>query len=89
MIAQLQVAGHEVRMEMAEEHVADLQTKFFGVGQVNLNIAPRVHDDGCRTLFVSQQIGSVGEATEVVLFQDHRSGTSLTARDSASQYNLL
>ena len=55
MVAQLQVAGHEVCMEMAEEHVADFQAQFFGVGQVNLNIALRVNDDGCGTLFIPRR----------------------------------
>src|ERR1017187_8188168 len=71
------MAGDEIGVEVGEEDVADLEAEFFGVGQILLDVALRVDDDGSRTGLVSEQIGGVGEAAEVILFQDHRSSRSL------------
>ena len=76
-IAQLQVAGNEVGVEVAEKDMPDFEAEFFGVGQVLLDVALRVDDDGGRTGLVSEQIGGVGEAAQVVLFQNHGSIGSL------------
>ena len=38
-VAQFQMAGDKVGVEMSEKDVADLQSQFLGVGQVLLNIA--------------------------------------------------
>jgi hypothetical protein len=51
--------------------MADLETKFFGINQVLLDVALGVDDDGGRTSLVSEQIGGVGEAAQVVLSQNH------------------
>ena len=72
-VAQLQMAGDEVGVEVGEEDMADLEAKFFGVGQILLDVALGVDDDGGRTGFVSEQVRGVGQATQVVLFQDHGS----------------
>ena len=69
--AQLEVTGDEVGVEVGEKYVANLEPRFFGVGQVLLNVALRVNDDGGRTGLVCEQIGGVGQATQVVLFQNH------------------
>ena len=47
-------AGDEISVEMCQKDVADLELQFFGVGQILLNIALRVNNDGGRTLLVSQ-----------------------------------
>jgi imidazole glycerol phosphate synthase subunit HisF len=65
---QFQMAGHEV----GEEHVADLEAERPGVGQVLLDVALRIDDDGGRTGFVSDQIRSVRQAAQVVLLQKHK-----------------
>ena len=72
-IAQFQMAGDKVCVKMAQKDVADPQTEFLGVCQVLLDIALRIDDDGRRTLLVAQQIGGVRKATQIVLFQNHRS----------------
>ena len=77
-VAQFQMAGDEVGVEVGEEDVADLEAKFLGVGQVLLDVALRIDDDGGRTGLVPEQIGGVGQAAQVVLFQNHRSRQSLT-----------
>jgi hypothetical protein len=70
--------GDEVSVEVSEEDMAGLEAKLLGVGQVLLDIALRVDDDGGRAGFVSEQIGSAGETTQVVLFEDHRSPSGLS-----------
>ena len=70
-VAQFQMAGDEVGVEVGEEDVADLEAEFFGVGEVLLDVALRVDDDGGAAGFVAEQVGGVGEAAEVVLFQNH------------------
>ena len=67
------MAGNEVGVEVGQEDVADLEAERFGVGQVLLNIALRVDHDRGRTGLVSEQIGRVGQAAQVILFQNHKS----------------
>ena len=70
-VAQFQMAGYEISMEMGEEYVSDLEAQFVCIGQVLLDIALRIDDDRRRTGLVSEQIRSVGKAAQVVLFENH------------------
>ncbi len=45
--------------------------EFFRVRHVLLDIALGVDDDRGRGGLVSEQVGGVGEAAEIVLFEDH------------------
>ncbi len=72
-IAELEMAGDEVGMEVREEDVADVQAESVSVVDVLLDVALRVDDDGRVAGFVADEIGGVREAAEVVLFEDHRS----------------
>ena len=74
-VAQFQMAGNEVGVKVAEKDVADLEAKFLGVGQVLLDIALRIDDDGGGTGLVSHQIRRVRQTAEVVLLQDHESSS--------------
>jgi imidazole glycerol phosphate synthase subunit HisF len=53
--------------------MAYLEAKFFGVGEILLNVALGVDDDGRRTGLVSEQIRRVRETAQIVLFQNHGS----------------
>jgi len=64
--------------------VADLEAQFLGVGQVLLSIASGVDDDRSRARVVSQQIGGVGEAAQIVLFENHRNLSSLPFNAAAA-----
>jgi hypothetical protein len=44
-VAQFEMAGHKIGVEMREKDMADLQSQFSGVSQILLNIALRIHDD--------------------------------------------
>ena len=70
-VAQFQMAGDEVGVEVSEEDVADLEAELFGVGEVLLDVALRVDDDRGRAGLVSDEIRSVGQAAQVVLLQNH------------------
>ena len=70
-IAQLQVAGQEVGMEMGEEDVRDPQPVFRGEGEVTVHVALGVHDGRDSGGFIPDQVGRVREAIEVELLQDH------------------
>jgi hypothetical protein len=70
-VTQFEVTGNEIGVEMAEKDMANLQSEFCGVDKVLLDVALRVDNDGGRTSFVPEQIGCVGQATQIILFQNH------------------
>src|ERR1700722_7807956 len=71
------MTGDEVRMEVGEKDVADLQTEFFSVIQIMVNVALRVDDDGSRVGLVAEQIRGMGKTTKIILLQNHCSSCSL------------
>jgi hypothetical protein len=79
-VAQLQMAGDEVGVKVGQEGMADLKAELLGVGQLLLNIALRIDDDSGRTGLVSKQIRRVGQASQVVLFQNHAFSIGLPRR---------
>ena len=79
------MTGDKIRMKMAEEDVADLQAEFLCVGDVLLDVALRIDDDGGRTGLIAEQVGGVGEAPQVVLFQEHRCSDSLPQRGETDE----
>ena len=81
-IAELEMAGDEVGVEVREEDVADLEAECVGVVEILLDVALRVDDDGGVAGFVAEKIRGVGEAAEVVLFQDHACSQGVLIRDS-------
>ena len=48
-VAQFQMAGDEVGVEVGQKDVADLEAEFLGVGQVLLDVALGIDDDGGRS----------------------------------------
>ena len=54
------MTGNEVGVEVAEKDMADLESVFFGIIQVLLDVALGVDDDRGRTGLISEQIGGVG-----------------------------
>jgi len=70
-ITQFQVAGDEIGVEVRKKHMADLEPEFLGVGQVLLDVALGIDHDRGGAGLIAQQVRSVGEAAEVVLFQNH------------------
>ena len=79
-VAEFQMAGHEIGVEVGEKYVPDLQAEGRGIGQVLLNIALRIDNDGGRAGLVSKQIRSVRQASQVILLQKHTSFRSIHLR---------
>src|ERR1700675_3595711 len=79
------MAGDEVRVEMGEEDVTDLEPEPFCIGDILMYIALRIDDDGCAALFIAKQVRGMGEAAEVILFQDHGSSRSLAPMHRGGQ----
>ena len=72
-IAQFEVAGNEVGMEVREEDVLDSQTMLGGEREVLIHVTLRVDDGGRVRLLVADQIRGVREAIQIKLLQNHRS----------------
>ncbi len=72
-VAEFEMAGEEVGVEVSEEDVADLYAELVGVVDVLLDVALRIDDDGGAAGFVGDEVGRVGEAAEVVLLEEHAS----------------
>ena len=70
-VAQLQVPGHEVGVEVREQHVADPHAEPAGVAQVLVDVALRVDDRRRPAALIRDEIGGVGEAAQVVALEDH------------------
>ena len=70
-VAEFEMAGEEVGVEVGEEDVADVHAEFVGVVDVLLDVALGVDHDGGAAGFVGDEIGGVGEAAEVVLLEEH------------------
>ena len=79
-VAEFEMAGEKVRVEVSEEDVADLDAEMVGVVDVLLDVTLRVDHDGCCAGFVGDEIGCVGEAAEIVLLEEHIAILEQTAR---------
>jgi len=78
-VTKFQVAGNEVGVKVSEEDVADGEPKHFRVGEVLLNVALWVDQDSGGAGLVSDQVGGVRQAAQVVLLEDH--GIVVQARE--------
>ena len=70
-LAKLEVSGHEVGVEVRQEHVTDPALKPAGVLEVLLDIALRVDHSCGSARLVGDEVRGVREAAEVVLLEDH------------------
>ena len=83
-VAQLEVAGEEVGVEVREEDVLDPAAAALGVGDVLVDVALRVDDGRDAGCLVGDEVRRVGEAAEVVLLEDHRPGILAQPTGAAS-----
>ena len=80
-VAQLQMPGNKVGMEVGQKDVADVEAKSLRVRHVLFDITLRIDDDRRRAGLVPQQIRGMGQATQIVLFENHVFSSSF-ARDA-------
>ncbi len=70
-VAQLQVAGDEIRVKVREEDVCDRQAVRCGKRNVLIDVALGIHDGGGLGALVANQIRRMGEAAKIELLEDH------------------
>ena len=71
-LGQFEVAGKEVGVEVGLEHQLDGEALGLGVTEVLVDVAAGVDDHGPPSALVTDQVGGLGQAVEVVLGEDHR-----------------
>ena len=72
-VAQLQVTGQEVGVEVGQHDVANVESLLPGILQVEFDVPLRVDDHGVPGLRVGDHVGGVCQAIEVVLSDKHLS----------------
>ena len=70
-IAQLQMPGDKIGVEMRQEYVLDLERVLGGKGNVLIRVPLRVNDGRRACLLVSDHVGSVRQARQIELLEDH------------------
>src|SRR5436190_16857394 len=71
-IAQFEMAGDEIGVEMSKDHMSDAQAVRVGEGQILPDVALRVDDSGAARRFVADEIRGVRKTIQIKLVQDHR-----------------
>ena len=70
LLPQLNVSSQDVGMEVRQEDILNLPVIRFGVVEILLNIPLRIDDRGHTGPLSRDQVGRVGQATEVILTKD-------------------
>ena len=70
-VPQLKMASHKIGVKVTKKDVADLKIVALSVFQVTVNVTLWINYNCSAGLFVPDQIGSVREAAEVILFENH------------------
>ena len=78
LLRELPVTAHEVRVQVGLENPADREALRPRLGQVLVHVAAGVDDRGLAA--VADQVGRVGETTQVELPEEHRSSRIDDAR---------
>ena len=85
------MARDEVRVQVGQENVLDLEVVLDGERDVAIDVALRVDDGRHTRLLVTDEVGRVGETAEVELLEDHwTSGSNRSAvRKCEGERNVL
>ena len=70
-LLQFEMARHEVSVHVRQQHVLDAQTKSRGPLDVLIDVAARIDDHSNARGLVAEQVGSLREAREIQLLEDH------------------
>ena len=70
-VAQLEVTGYEVGVEVGEEDVRDPAAELVGVVDVLPDVALGIDHHRLAAPLIRDQVARMGEAPEVVLLEDH------------------
>lgn len=70
-IAEFEMTGDEISVEMGEEDMFDLKAVFFSEGEVAIDVALGIDDGGDACGIVGDEVRGVSEAVEIELVEDH------------------
>jgi len=70
-ITEFQMPSDKVSVEMSQEYVLDLERVFGGERNVLVGVALRINDGCCPCLLISNNVGSVSQARQIELLEDH------------------
>ena len=76
-LAELDVTGDEVGVEMRQQHVLDAQPALGRKGDVLIDVPLRIHDGRDAGGLVADEIRRVREARQIELVQHHQRGTAV------------
>ena len=76
----LQMSRQEVSMEVCFEHQFDGHAMFCCGCKIRSDVPARVDDDRSASRFVADEVRRLGEALEVVLFENHGQDLPFTMR---------
>jgi hypothetical protein len=65
------MTGNKIGVEMSQEYVFDFEGVLGGERDVLVRVALGVNDGGRACRFVSYQVGSVRQARQIELFENH------------------
>ena len=71
-VAKLEMAGDEVRVEVRQEDVLDLEAVLAGEREIPIDVALRIDDGRHTRLLVTDEVRRVGETAEVELLKNHK-----------------
>ena len=69
------MAGNEVRVEMGQKDMVDVQMVLGGKRHIHIDVTLRIDDGRGTGLFVGNEVRRVGKTIEVELLQDHVAGS--------------
>ena len=70
-VAQFEMTGDEIGMEMREDDMLDLQMMLGGESNVLIDVALGIDNSGDGGLRIADEVGSVREARKIKLFENH------------------
>src|SRR5437867_9978737 len=66
-IAQLEMSGEEVRVEVREKNVGDTEMVLRSERQILIDVSLRIDDRGCAARLVADEVRCVGKAVQIEL----------------------
>ena len=72
-VAQFEMTGDEIGVEVREEDVDDAKVVIRRKRQILVDVTLRVDHSGCSAFFVGNDVGGMREAVQIKLFEEHHS----------------
>jgi len=72
-IAQFEVSGEEIGVQVRQDHVGDAEVVFPGEGQVLLDVPLRIDHYRQAGVVVGNEVGGVRQTVEIKLLENHAS----------------